>query len=1183
MKPLVFLFLCLPIGLLAQTPSDPLEAAADAWKTRGDSCYEADSPWKAMEYYQKAIFSYERLQWLFPTETPTYTGKTIGCLILLSYVLEDYIDTLQAADFLELNLPRLEKCPGLDSVAFAEAVLAKAVIYRHLDNYSLSLGNYEKALAIYEKLQLNHPNVAYGYKNAATIYMRRLDYDQTLNYLEKALAGDSTNEYRPSILADIAMTCIFTDAFDKALLYGLQGLDDEDARPRDLARLNRFVGNAYQGLGASEKALPYLKAALALNEDMENWGDAANNYIDLGQWYDEAGNTALASMYFERGIAAARLCFDSKDREFAKILANIGAFFKKQGNLDRAIALFHEAMTQVFPGFDTLDIQVNPPISNTPLESWAMTSAAWKGEALLERYKTKGDLADLANAAQCFDLAIAAHQLLLNTYDSDKARLYLGDYNFGKYEKAVEANYLLWEQKQQPQYLNRVFELMEQSKAVVLREAIDRNKALIFANLPDSLLHLEENFRQDIAERRDQLNGDFDLANPEDSTWVANEKKELQDLEVTYDRLLKQLTSTNPRFRAIAQDSVVFTLARMKSSVQDNTQVLEYFMSDQWVYLFAIQKGNAKLFRVKNDSSFQQKINHYLGYFSESNRISDDPSGFFEASWQAYQTLIPFPLDASQLIIIPDGQLNILPFDALLTQAYNGTDFGSPPFLVQTCAVQYAWSATLLNSPPDSKRHSSWIHFSPVFANGERNLAPLLYGKEETAGFSGFKNYTDKTASAELFQKLTANSYVLHLSTHATAGSEASEPSIEFYDKPLYLSQLYALRIPADLAVLSACETQAGEVARGEGLMSLARGFAYAGARSLIAGFWQVNEQSTAQLFSLFYENIGKKMTKAKALQAAKLAYLKSDLPNARKSPYYWAGFVMVGQDGVLELPARKSWITGILLAMIALVGGIFLWRRRAAKVAALFLLLGLPPILKAENTPDSLLAQLHQAEAAYKAGDFRQSISLYEELVARGFRSPDLYYNAGNAYFRNGQLGWAILYFEKAALLDPSDQDIQHNLDVARSRVVDPIDPLPAFFLTRWWYQWSTLTSPDGWSGFGATLLWLSAAGWIWWLLARTRTRRKIGFVIGVAALLLALIPFALGATRSAILHKSGTAVIVQPQTQLRSAPDSEVDLQTLHEGIKVDILDAIGQWYKVSLPNGDTGWLPKEDMRSI
>lgn len=1183
MKPLLLLCLCLPICLCAQTGVDPVEAAADALKARGDSCYDAGLSWKAMENYQQAIFLYGRLQWLYPADVRAYSGKEMECLILLSYVLEDYVDTTHAIARLDLDLPRLEKCPGLDSVTFARALLAKAVACRKLGQYAIALESYEKAIAIYEKLHLNHPNVAYGYKNAATIYMRMLDYPQTILYQEKALAADSTNEYRPSILADLALTYFFIDSFETALNYCLLGLTDEKARTRDLARLNNIAGNAYQALKQPEKAEQYLKASLTLNKDLEAMEDIAKNSIELGALYDEMGNPALATSYFNEGLRAARIYFDSKDREFAKILANVGAFYLNHGNLDRAIALFQEAMTQVFPGFDTLDIHVNPPISNTPLESWAMTSAAWKGEAFLKRYKINGDGEDLTNAAQCFDLAIAAHRILLNTYGSDKARLYLTDYNFNKYENAVTVNYLLWKKNQEPQYLNRVFELMEQSKGVVLQEAIDRNKALIFADLPDSLLQREESLRQEIAELHDEINGNVDLENAEDSIRVENKKKDLQDDELAYDRLLKDLTAANPRFRAIAQDTAVFNLAAMQKSLPDNATVLEYFMSEAWVYVFAIKKGHANLYRMPNDSSFQQKINRYLGYFSESNRISDDPAGFFEASWQAYQALMPMPLHASHLIVIPDGRLNVLPFDALLTRAYNGTDFGAAPFLAQTCAVQYGWSGALLSNTMGGAKHSAWIHFSPVFANGERSLAPLLYSKEETTGFSGFKNYTNTRASVELFQKLAADSYMLHLSTHATAGDSVTEPRIEFFDKPLYLSQLYALRIPADLAVLSACETQAGEVARGEGVMSLARGFAYAGARSLIAGFWQVNEQSTARLFSLFYKNIGKKMTKAKALQTAKLEYLKSDLPNARKSPYYWAGFVMVGQDGTLELPGRKSWPFVALAVIVAIAGGIILGRRKAAKAALFFLFLGLASTAGAANTPDSLLTRLTQAEEAYKIGDFRKAVSIYESLVAQGFRSPDLYYNAGNAYFRNGQLGWAILYFEKAALLAPSDQDIQHNLDVARSRVVDPIDPLPSFFLTRWWRQLSALMSPDGWSGLGAALLWLSAAGWIWWLLARTRMRRKVGFAVGAAALLLALVPFALGATRSSILHKSGAAVIVQPQSLLRSAPDSEVDLQTLHEGIKVNILDAIGQWYKVSLPNGDAGWLPQQDVRTI
>ncbi|MBK6622158.1 MAG: CHAT domain-containing protein [Saprospirales bacterium] len=283
--------------------------------------------------------------------------------------------------------------------------------------------------------------------------------------------------------------------------------------------------------------------------------------------------------------------------------------------------------------------------------------------------------------------------------------------------------------------------------------------------------------------------------------------------------------------------------------------------------------------------------------------------------------------ESGALLVIPDGPLGYLPFEALLTESYTGKGFGQAPYLIKKLPVQYSWSAELLWRPGPERKEGAVVQFDPQFSKGERGLVPLVQGKKETAPLAKLRRLAGSAAVLAEFQRWAPKSLLLHLSTHASAGV-GSEPRVEFFDQALTLPQLYALLLPTELVVLSACETNLGQIAAGEGVMSLARGFAYAGANSLIATQWEINESSTAQILAKFYKGLSDKQPKLSALRQAKLLYLETTHSAAQQSPYFWAGLSFYGQDGTLDLPAAfPLWAWGLLLVFILLLG--FLLFRR--------------------------------------------------------------------------------------------------------------------------------------------------------------------------------------------------------------------------------------------------------------
>jgi tetratricopeptide repeat protein/SH3 domain-containing protein len=243
-------------------------------------------------------------------------------------------------------------------------------------------------------------------------------------------------------------------------------------------------------------------------------------------------------------------------------------------------------------------------------------------------------------------------------------------------------------------------------------------------------------------------------------------------------------------------------------------------------------------------------------------------------------------------------------------------------------------------------------------------------------------------------------------------------------------------------------------------------------------------------------------------------------------------------------------------------------------------LFLTLPLIARGEGTAERFQA----ANKSYESGGFAQAATAYEDLLADGYESAGLHYNLGNAYFRQDELGRAILHYEKALLLQPGDGDILHNLDFARQHTVDKFEEVPDFFLRAWWHRLGSRATSGVW-GVIAAFLWLAGFGALaLWQLSRQRRTRKTGFLAGLTLLLMSTMPLSLALSRAAWEQHSGQAIILGGTASLRSAPDEAgTEIYLLHEGTKLDLLEKLGEWHKVQLLNGEEGWLPDGAFEEI
>jgi tetratricopeptide (TPR) repeat protein len=230
---------------------------------------------------------------------------------------------------------------------------------------------------------------------------------------------------------------------------------------------------------------------------------------------------------------------------------------------------------------------------------------------------------------------------------------------------------------------------------------------------------------------------------------------------------------------------------------------------------------------------------------------------------------------------------------------------------------------------------------------------------------------------------------------------------------------------------------------------------------------------------------------------------------------------------------------------------------------------------------PEQLIAE---ANEAYNAGMYEEAQQGYQQVVDAGFASPELFYNLGNTWFKMNQFPHAILWYERAKQLDPGNEDIAYNLNVANSRIADKIDPLPVLFYTRWWHGIVGLFSLKAWAITTVICFSLMLTGVLIYFVSRRVGLRKIGFWGAIIFLGLTIFTFLFSQSAYQTQLNKQEAIIFDPTVTVKSSPDeSSVDLFVIHEGTKVELLDKIGEWEEIRIANGSVGWVPTEVLEEI
>lgn len=228
--------------------------------------------------------------------------------------------------------------------------------------------------------------------------------------------------------------------------------------------------------------------------------------------------------------------------------------------------------------------------------------------------------------------------------------------------------------------------------------------------------------------------------------------------------------------------------------------------------------------------------------------------------------------------------------------------------------------------------------------------------------------------------------------------------------------------------------------------------------------------------------------------------------------------------------------------------------------------------------------ALYQKANEAYTRGEYSFAAELYEEILAHQLIAPQLYYNLGNAYYRENKLGLAILNYERARRLKPTDENILFNLALVNGKIVDKVELRPLLFYERWWQNTYRQFSANAWAVLSIITLVISLSTVALYLFASSVARKKLAFYTSLVLISVCLLGFVFARKQHNQQYSRSELIIMPPRVAAKSSPNSgSPDLFLLHEGTKVYLISQLNDWYQVRLSNGNIGWIRSSSAEII
>lgn len=875
-------------------------------------------------------------------------------------VILDVFATLQT-----YNGGQLEQAlKQFSSIEFkSDSTTSAAVILKY--NYVNSLlllekGEFDESLAIAKKYlplvqknyPVSHPISADYHKLICRIYYEKSDYGAAREFIEKSIYGmdrllekghplkaESYYEYSRLLSALESYDQSYT-SLDTAINITQQYREEEGIF---LARCYNQKGILFFHKNQMDSAVTYLqKAWKILDRKLPNKQHIylAKVFNDLGKVYQYQEIDQNSIRDYLRSLRIYRNLLGTVHPHLGTGYYNVGTLYAKNGDYYNALKNYQISLVSNIFGFTDTTIVSNPQLDNTVSDFILLQSLTGKVEALENYYDQTLDFELLTAALDTYNLIANLIDKLRTGYISEESKRFLGEKTSYLYEHAMQLCMRMAEISRSASYLENAFFFSEKSRAGILLSGIKDANAKKVAGVPDSLLAREKELIQLIADKEIELFDELNKGTRARRSVVETYQNQLFNLKNSYSDFILFLEKEYHSYFQLKYDSYSASVDDIQKNIlnpvnkKDKKQyhILEYFIGQESLYIFHIDKDTFQLFINKKPENFDQLVKGL-----RNSILYNSEEVFISSSQELFDLLIPIPIEKKMhLMIVPDGLLSYIPFESLLPE-YDEKPLRKQKYLINQASVSYSYSLTLsvemAKTPYDySANNNSFTGFAPVFnnrkeykvlssdkqrtieyvladsTNHSNNYKTLLASEQELSSiykkvaarkFQSNAYFFNSASKNSLFDSTSLNSRFLHFATHGILDEHRPQFSgIVFTDSTkselLTLGEIYGFNTKAELVILSACETGLGQLLQGEGLVGFSRGFFFSGSKFIIVSLWEVGDESTSEMAVNFYSRYAKKKKQDiyKSFQKARLKVIKNKKYDILSD---WFPFVLIG------------------------------------------------------------------------------------------------------------------------------------------------------------------------------------------------------------------------------------------------------------------------------------------------
>ena len=879
----------------------------------------------------------------------------------------------------EGNFDAAEK--AFDSIMLIDPSSVKArnnlgIIYKRLGRYNDALRVYSEAESIVKnEFGPSSPELARLYMNIGIIYNQKQDYELALQYLNFAESlfrvSDIQTNQASFVYNNIGNSYFGMRDWRKALQSYQKGIQVKKAL--NFGGLHIAYANCastYENLEKLDSARMYYD--YSIQSKIEGWGPEnfrlIITYNNYGVLLQNMGEGELAFQYLEEALKLATEYYSEKHPEIADCHRRLGAWYLEEGNAVLALEYYQKGVNAVVFDYNNPDIYDNPLLDAEIIsEPVFLEVLLGKASALAILYQQNQEIDALIASLATLELANMLAEKMRSAYLGQESKLFITEYARKGFDKSIRTAFDLYKLTGELEYANKAFIYAEKSKSSVLLASLQEVENKKNLGIPSELQVFEQDLKRETDTYKKKLYEERQGLSP-DSLKLARLQGKLLNLSQQLDSLDDVIREKFPEF-ATKYNNEVIGLKGVMNGLDSEHVLVEYSLSDSSLFIFVVSNEDYYITSLLIDSSFHKNVDvlsRFLRNNDFNNNTIDDYRTYLHAGYYLYQTFL-LPVEeqilGKKLIIIPDGELGYIPFEALLTELPSGEmmDYRTLPYLIYKYRTNYAYSATLHFSDNNRQENppEQLLAFAPTYENVSEissdkfptfrdystSLVPLRFISSEIENISAIidcDSYEGYEATEQAFRENAPFYDILHLAMHTLINDEnpmysqlvftLNNDTIEENDGLLNAYEIFNMQFNARMAVLSACNTGSGKLQKGEGIMSMARGFIFAGVPSVIMTLWAVEDQSGSILMTGFYQNLDDGMDIDEALQEAKLSYLR-DADQLGAHPYLWSGYVCIGDTRALISPAFGK-LYQLILAVLGLGIIIFLiyrFRRKRA------------------------------------------------------------------------------------------------------------------------------------------------------------------------------------------------------------------------------------------------------------